>query len=111
MPGSTGKVSDTHQLIGQQQHSLQTELAVAEVEKVLEGGAKKIDDHRIIVTFSSEPSNERDTDATSKRLVHLGFVLELGVLGLDRLKLDGHFFARDDVNPQVDVTCGDVVNP
>ena len=104
------RIKYTYQLISQKENSLERELPVTEVEEILERGAEKIDDHRIVVAFGSEPSNERNADATGEGLVHLGFVLQLGVLGLDRLQLDGHFFARDDVDPQVDVTCGDDVS-
>lgn len=54
--------------------------------------------------LSSEPSNERHSDSSSERLVDLALVLQLRVLGLDGLELDGDFLAGDDVDSEVDVT-------
>lgn len=92
------------ELIGQKEHGLQGELAVAEVEKVLQAGAEKIQDHSIVVALGSEPTNEGDTDTSGERLVDAGFIFELRVLGFDTLELDGDFFTRDDVRSEVDVT-------
>lgn len=96
-----------YQLICQKKHCLQTELAVAEIEQVFEGWTEEIDHHRIVIAFSSEPTNERNTNATGESLIHLGFVLQLRVFGLDRLEFDGNLLARDDVDAEVDVTCGE----
>lgn len=85
------------ELIGEEQDSLQGELAVAEVEEVLEGGSEQVEDHGIVVAFCSEPSHERDTDTTSQRLVHASLILQLWVLRLDGLKLDSNLLAGDDV--------------
>lgn len=73
----------THQLVSKEQNSLETELAVAEVEEVLKRGAKQVENHGIVVTFCAVPANERDTNATGKSLVNFGLILELRVLGLD----------------------------
>ena len=94
----------THQLVSQQQDGLQRKLSVAEVEKIFERWAKEIEDHCVVVALGAEPPNERNANATSKSLIDLGLVLELGVLGLDGLELDGDLLARDDVDPEVDVT-------
>ncbi len=94
----------TYQLIGQKQDSLEGELAVAEVEQVLERGPEKVNDHGVVVAFCPEPTDKRDTNTTGKGLVYLRLVLELRVLSLDRLELNGDFFAGDDVDPEVDVT-------
>jgi hypothetical protein len=85
------------ELIGEKQDRLQRELAVAEVEKILQTRAQQIDDHGIVVTFGAKPANERNADTTRERLVDTGFIFELGVLGLDTLKLDGNLLARDNV--------------
>jgi hypothetical protein len=37
---------------------------VAEVEQILQGKTRQIDDHRIVITFSTEPVHERDTNTT-----------------------------------------------
>ena len=76
-------------MVSKQEDRLQAELAVAEVEEVFKGRAKEIDDHRIVVALSTEPPDEGDTNTAGESLVNLGLVLELGVLGLDGLELDG----------------------
>jgi hypothetical protein len=92
------------ELIGQQKNGLQGELAVAEVEKILQAGSEEIKNHGIVVTLSAEPADKWDTNTSGERLVDTGLIFELGVLGLDRLKLDGNLFTRDDVGAEVDVT-------
>jgi hypothetical protein len=47
--------------------------------------------------------NKRNANASSEGLVDLGLILELRVLGLDALKLDGNFFAGDDVHTEIDI--------
>ena len=92
------------ELVGQEQHGLQGELAVAEVEQVLQAGAEEVENHGIVVALGAEPADEGDADATGKGLVDAGLILELGVLGLDALELDGDLLARDDVGSEVDIT-------
>jgi hypothetical protein len=92
------------ELVGQQKNSLQRELAVAEIEKILQTGSEKVENHSIVVTLGTEPADEWDTDTTSQGLVDTGFIFELGVLGLDALELDGNLFARDDVRSEIDIT-------
>lgn len=92
------------ELVGEQQDSLQGELAVAEVEEILKGGAEKIQDHGIVVALSAEPANEWDSDTASQRLVDASLILQLWVLGLDALELDGDLLTRDDVGSEVDVS-------
>jgi hypothetical protein len=85
------------QLVGEQEDGLEGEFAVAEVEEILEGGAEEVEDHGVVVALGAEPPDEGNTDAASERLVDAGLILELRVLGLDRLKLDGNLLAGDDV--------------
>ena len=92
------------ELIGQQKNGLQGELAVAEVEKILQAGSEEIKNHGIVVALGTKPADKWDTDTTGERLVDTGLIFELGVLGLDRLKLDGNFFTRDDISAEVDIT-------
>lgn len=92
-------------MVGQKQDGLEGELPVAEIEQILERRTEKIDDHRIVVTLGTEPADKRNTDATSKGLVNFGLVLELWVLGLDGLELDGDFLTGDQVDSEVNVTC------
>lgn len=99
-----------HHLVGKEQHSLERELAVAEIEEVLEGWTKEVDDHGVVVAFLAVPSDKGDTDAACERLVDFCLVLELRVLSLDRLELDGYLFARDDINAEVDVAEGPRAN-
>ena len=77
---------------------------MAKVEKVLERGTEEIDDHCVVVAFGTEPTNKRDADTTGEGLVDLGLILELGVLGLDGLELDGDLLSGNDVNSEVDIT-------
>lgn len=79
----TAHVQSTYQLISKQEDGLETELAVAEVEEVLERGAEEIDDHGVVVAFGPKPADEGDANTTSEGLVDLRFVLELGMFGLD----------------------------
>jgi hypothetical protein len=92
------------ELIGQQKNGLQGELAVAEVEKILQAGSEEIKNHGIVVALGTKPADKWDTDTTGERLVDTGLIFELGVLSLNRLKLDGNLFTRDDVGSEVDVT-------
>lgn len=99
-----GQNRRTDELICQKQNGLEAEFAVAEVEEIFERRAEKVKDHGVVVTFSAEPPDEGHADATRECLVDLGFVFKLRVLGLDRLELDGDLLARDDVDPEIDVT-------
>lgn len=96
-------VFDTrNELIGKEQHSLQRELAVAEVEQILQTRSEEVDDHSVVVTLSTEPTHEGNANTTGKGLVDTGFIFELGVLCFDALEFDGNFFSRDDVGAYVD---------
>ena len=64
---------------------------------------EKVKDHGIVVALSAEPANEGNANAAGKRLVDTSLILELRVLGLDALKLDGDLLAGDDVGAEVDV--------
>ena len=85
------------ELVGEEENGLQGEFAVAEIEQILQAGSEEVEDHSIIVALGSEPADEGDANTASKRLVHAGFILKLGVLGLDALELDSDLFAGDDV--------------
>ena len=84
-------------LVGQQEDGLEGEFAVAEVEEIFEGGAEQVEDHGVVVALGAEPSHEGNADAAGEGFVDAGLVLELRVLGLDRLKLDGNLLTGDDV--------------
>lgn len=96
----------SYELIGEQEDSLEGEFAVAKVEEVFERGTKEIKNHGVVVTFGAEPPHERDADTAGEVLVNLGLVLELRMLGLDGLELDGNLFTGDDVDAKIDVACG-----
>lgn len=83
---------NTHELISEEEYRLQSEFAVAKVEKVFEGWTEEVQHHGVIVALCSEPSNKGYTDASSQGLVNFGLVFELWVLGFDRLEFDGDFF-------------------
>lgn len=85
------------ELVGKEQDRLQGKLAVAEVEEVLEGRTEQVQNHGIVVALGSEPADKGNADASGKRLVDAGLILQLRMLGLDALQLDGDLFARDDV--------------
>jgi len=91
------------ELVSEKQDGLEGEFAVAEIEEVLERRAKKVQDHRIVVTLSAKPPYEGNADAAGEGLVDLGLVLELGVLGFDGFKFDGDLFTRDDIDPKVNI--------
>jgi hypothetical protein len=86
------------ELVGEEQNGLEGELAVAEVEQVLQRGTKEIQDHGIVVALGTKPADEGNADTTCEGLVDAGLVFELRVLGLDALKLDGDLLAGDDVS-------------
>lgn len=92
------------ELVGKQQNGFQGELSVAEIEKIFQAGAEKVENHGVVITFSAKPAHKWNTDATSERLVNTSFILQLGVLGFDRLQLDGNFLSRNDVGAQINVT-------
>lgn len=85
------------ELISKQENRLESEATIAEVEEILETGAKEVQDHGIIVAFGAEPADEGNADTTGQRLVNASFILKLRVLSLDALELDSNLLARDDV--------------
>jgi hypothetical protein len=85
------------ELIGKEQDGLQGKLAVAEVEKVLQTGAKKVQNHGVVVALGAEPADEGDADTAGEGLVDTSLIFQLRVLSLDALELDGNLFARDYV--------------
>ncbi|KAI3487940.1 hypothetical protein L1887_48023 [Cichorium endivia] len=88
----------------EEKDGLEGELSVAEVEEVLEGRAEEVDDHGVVVALLAVPADEGDADTACEGLVDLGLILELRVLGLDGLELDGDLLTGDDVDAEVDVT-------
>ena len=70
-------------LVGQQKNGLQGELAVAEVEEILQAGSEEIKNHGIVVALGAEPADKWDADTTGERLVDTGLIFELWMLGLD----------------------------
>lgn len=61
----------TYELIGKEKDGLEAEFAVAEVEEILERWPEEIDNHRIVVAFSTEPTDKGNTDTASQGLVDL----------------------------------------
>jgi len=72
-------------LVGQHEHRLQAELAVAEAEKVLQGRPEEVNDHDVVVALYAVPMHVGDANAAGQDLVELGLIEQLRVLGLDRL--------------------------
>lgn len=93
-----------NELIGQEKNRLQGKLSVTKVEEILQTGAEKVENHGIIVALGTKPANKRDSNATSKRLVHTSLILQLRVLGLDGLEFDGDLLTGDDIGAQIDIT-------
>ena len=77
---------------------------MTEIEQILQTGAKKIQDHGVVVAFGAEPPDERNANTAGQGFVDLAFVFQLRMFGLDRLQFDSDLFARDDVDTQVDIT-------
>jgi hypothetical protein len=92
------------ELVGKKKNGLQRELAVAEIEKILQAGSEEIKNHSIVVTLGSKPTDERDSDTTSKRFVDTCLIFKLRVFGLYALKLDGNLFTGDDIGTKVDIS-------
>ncbi len=85
------------ELIGKQQDGLERELAVAEVEQILQAWAQEIQDHGVVVTFGAVPAYKGDSNSSGQRLVDPSLIFQLRMLRLDALELDGDFFSGDDV--------------
>lgn len=51
-----------YHLVSKHEDCLKRELALAVVEKIFQGGSKKVNDHDIVVSFHSEPVDVRDAD-------------------------------------------------
>ena len=89
----------TYELVSKKKDSFERELPIAEVKQVFKGRAQQVDNHRIVVTFGTEPAHERNANATGESFVDFGFILKLGMLGLHRLQFDGHFLTWYNVDP------------
>ena len=98
------------ELVGKEKHGLQRELAVAKVEEILQTWSEEIENHGIVVTLGSEPTNKWDTDTSSEGLVNTSLIFELRVLGLDTLELDSNLLSRNDVGSEIDITEGSATN-
>ena len=92
------------ELVSEEEDCLQGELAVAEVEEILQAGSEEVKNHGIVVTLGSEPADKWDTNASCEGLVDTSLILKLRVLGLDALELDGNLLTRYDVGSEVDVS-------
>jgi hypothetical protein len=92
------------ELIGKQKNGLQRELAVAEIEQILQARSEEIEYHSIVVTLGSKPTDERDSDTTSERLVDTCLIFKLRMLSFYALKLNSNLFTRDDVGTKVDIS-------
>ena len=92
-----------NELIGEQEDSLQGEFAVAEIEQVLEAGSEKVQDHGIVITLGSKPTDKGNADAAGEGLVDTCFIFELWMFGFDTFKLDGDLLTRDDISSCVNM--------
>lgn len=73
------------ELVGEQEHRFQGELAITEVEEILQARPQQIEHHGIIVTLGAKPTHEGNADPARQRFVDASLIFELGVLGLDAL--------------------------
>jgi hypothetical protein len=94
------------ELVGKEEDRLQGKLAVAEVEEIFQARAQEVKHHGVVVTLGAKPTNKRNANATGEGLVDTSLILQLRVLGLDRLKFDGNLLSRDDVRSKVNVAEG-----
>ncbi len=95
----------THQLVREQQHRLEREVAVAPLEEVLERRPEEVDDHDVVVALPSRPHNPRDARATHECLVYLRLLLQRTVLRDCGFELDGDLLARDGVHAEEHGAC------
>jgi hypothetical protein len=63
-----GGSSGTHELVSKEEHGLDGEPAVAEVEQVLERGPQQLHHHHIVVPLLPEPLDLRDPNCKAKRM-------------------------------------------
>lgn len=63
------------ELVGKKQDRLERELAVAEVEEILQRRAEQVQDHGIVVALGTKPADEGDADTTGEGLVDASFIL------------------------------------
>jgi hypothetical protein len=75
------------------------------IEEVLKRWTKVFQDQNVIVTFSSKPMYTRNANGASETLVHTVLVLDLRVLCVDDLELDGDIAFRNDVDSAINDTC------
>ena len=98
-------VFDTRdELICKKQDGLQREFAIAEVEKVLQTRTKKVQNHSIVITFCSEPADERDTNTSGEGFVDTGLIFKLRMLGFDTLKFDSNLLSRDYIGAYITIS-------
>jgi hypothetical protein len=97
---------DTFQhLIGNHQHSLETEPTPALVELILQTGTQQIHDHEIVRILRPKVMDLGEPGSILELAVHLVLVTELGASGSVLLELDGDFFPVG-AHAEVDVAEG-----
>ena len=74
------------------------------IEELLEGWAKAVNDHGIVIAFCSEPANGWDTDATYEAFIDLVFIVKLRALRIDRLELDSNVLFRNNIDSAINDT-------
>jgi hypothetical protein len=58
-------------LIHEQQHRLEGELAVTEVEEILKRRPEEIKDHRVVVALGAEPPHKRHANTRDLYIYHI----------------------------------------
>ena len=93
-----------YRLICEKKNCFEAEFARAEVKEVLETGPEQLHHHHIVVALFAAPLETRNAHSALHYLVDFAFDVQLRVLGLGALELDGHLFSGGDVRAEVDVT-------
>jgi hypothetical protein len=75
------------------------------IEEILEGWTKVFQDQNVVVTFRPKPMYGWNTNSTSETLVHIVFVLDLRVLCVNGLELDGDVVFGNNVDSTINDTC------
>mmetsp|Transcript_17046 Transcript_17046/g.26332 ORF Transcript_17046/g.26332 Transcript_17046/m.26332 type:complete len:339 (-) Transcript_17046:210-1226(-) len=79
------KLEPLNHLVSKHQGGLNSELALAVVEQILETRPEEVHDHGVVVALYAEPVDGRNSGSSVENFVDLGFVEQLGKLCLDGL--------------------------
>lgn len=92
------------QLIGQHEDCLQREVALAQVEQILQRGAQQLHDQRIEALLAAVVQECRQSSMRTDLLIDLCLVAQQWILDIDRLDFDSHILAVLRINALIDLT-------